>query len=75
MANSENVENYAKSLVKHGVCLTIDRAMVESTRWHKKAASGLVEPLKCPYNPDVEIISIQMGNGVTIIEHKQTEIN
>lgn len=67
--NNEKIENYAKSLVKHGLYSTIDEARAESIRWHKKAERGLVEPLQCPHHPDIEIIT-HTENGGMIVEYK-----
>jgi hypothetical protein len=68
--NNEKVENYAKSLVKHGLYATIDEARIESIRWHEKAEFGLVEPLQCPYHPDIEITVTHAENGGVFVEYK-----
>lgn len=68
--NNEKVENYAKSLVKHGLYSTIDEARTESTRWHKKAELGLVEPLQCPHHPDIETTVTHTENGGVLVEYK-----
>ena len=61
--NKESIENYALSLVKHGLYSTIDKARKESIRWHNKKDKGLVEPLQCPHRPDME-------NSLFQIEYK-----
>lgn len=66
----EKVENYAKSLVKHGLYSTIDEARAESIRWHKKTERGLEEPLQCPYHPDIETTVTHTENGGMIVEYK-----
>jgi hypothetical protein len=68
--NNEKVENYAKSLVKHGLCSTIDEARAESIRWHKKQERGLEEPLQCPHHPDIETTVTHTKNGGMIVEYK-----
>ncbi len=68
--NNEKVENYAKSLVKHGLYSTIDEARAESIRWYKKAERGLQEPLKCPHHPDIETTITHTENGGMIVEYK-----
>ena len=66
---NEEIENYAKSLVKHGLYTNIDQARLESIRWHGKAERGLQEPLLCSHHPDIEITISHTDEGM-IIEHK-----
>ena len=68
--NNEKVENYAKSLVKHGLYSTIDEAVAESIRWHKKQERGLEEPLQCPHHPDIETTITYTENGGMVVKYK-----
>jgi len=71
--NNEKVENYAKSLVKHGLYSTIDEARAESIRWHKKQERGLEEPLQCPHRPNIETTVTHTEDGGMIVEYKLPE--
>ena len=64
-----SIENYAKSLVKHGLYSTIKEARIESIRWHKKDERGLTEPLKCLPHPDIEV-TVEYKDDETIVWHK-----
>lgn len=63
------IENYAKSLVKHGLFPTIEKARSESKRWHKKRDRGFTEPLLCPHHPDIESAITYIENGGIIVEY------
>jgi hypothetical protein len=62
------IENYAKSLLKHGLYPTIAKARKEATRWYKKHERGLEEPLQCPHHPDIKTTITENG-----VEYKLPE--
>ena len=66
----EMVENYAQSLVKHGLYSTISKARKEANRWYKKHINGFEEPLLCPHHPDIETTVTHTENGGMIVEYK-----
>lgn len=67
MYDEKHIENYALSLVKHGICSTIEEARNESERWHKKAEEGFVEPLKCAHRPDlIETVVHNDDGNITV---------
>ncbi len=62
-SKEEQIEEYAISLVHHGICECIEVAEIESARYHRKKLLGLEEPLKCPHSIDAtEILYIGGGN-------------
>ncbi len=67
--DNERIENYAKSLLKHGWYSTIEEALVESIRWHKKKERGFEEPLKCPHRPEIMNKRTYTKNGGMVIEY------
>ncbi len=74
MHNIENsgIEKYATSLLKWNIYDSYEESLKESKRWHNKAANGLVEPLKCPYDPNTEISTIYNDGSkrIELIEFK-----
>lgn len=62
--DNNSIENYAKSLIKHGIYSSLDEARTESKRWHLKKKSGLEEPLKCASHPDIETTVEYKEGGV-----------
>lgn len=69
------IRNYAKSLIKHGLYSSIDEALTESIRWHKKQELGLEEPLKCPHHHDIETTITHTENGGMIVEYSSAKQN
>lgn len=61
-----DIEKYAKSLLKWGIYDDIKKARKEAIRYNKKARKGLVEPLQCPADPDIEINVIENENGKVV---------
>lgn len=67
---NEAIDLYAKSLVKHNLYPTYDKALKESVRWHKKAKKGFIEPLLCPHHPDIVLITTYHPDGSITVEHR-----
>lgn len=70
---TDMVENYALSLFKHGVCNTIDDGRIESARFFEKSDRGLVEPMKCPHHPNIEVRVTKTKDGF-VEEHGFVEL-
>jgi hypothetical protein len=70
----ESIENYAQSLLKHNLYPTIEKARVESWKWHMKAEKGLVEPLKCPHKPDIGTTVVELEDGGKIVSWETRKI-
>lgn len=55
MTSKRDIENYALSLLKHGLYKDFNSAFKEATRFFRKCDDGFVEPMLCPHRPDIEM--------------------